>query len=109
MKTFEVGTSPDPIEFQVGEDVFYAVPPGNLPANILIRYSEQVQDGKVYEAHKQLFARVLIGESADRFIHRMDSLDNPINLATMVNVAEYLIGEYAAFDPKVKPKTAARK
>lgn len=100
MKKFNVSDTKDPIEFQVGNETFYALAPENVPANILIRYTEQVQDGKLYEAHKLFFARVLIGESSEQFSMRMDSTDTPITLATMMQVAEWLIEMYAAFDPK---------
>lgn len=100
MKKFNVADAKEPIEFQVGNDTFYAMAPENVPANILIRYTEQIQDNKLFEAHKVFFGRVLIGESADQFVHRMDSTENPINLSIMIQVAEWLIEMYSAFDVK---------
>lgn len=100
MKTFDVTQTLKPIEFQVGDQVYTAIAADSLPANVLIRYSEQVGEGKMYEAHKIFFARVLIGDAADEFIGRLDSTSSPITLAHMVLIAEYLIEQYAAFDPK---------
>lgn len=100
MKKFSVAAAQSPVEFQVGTDTFYALAPDSVPANILIRYTELIEDNKLFEAHKTFFNRVLVGESADQFIHRMDSTDNPINLAVMIQVAEWLIEMYAAFDVK---------
>lgn len=100
MKKFIVSDAKEPIEFTIGSDTFFAIAPENLPANILIRYTEQIQENKLFEGHKTFFNRVLIGDSADQFLHRMDSTDNPINLAVMVQVAEWLIEMYAAFEPK---------
>lgn len=100
MKKFSVADAKEPIEFQVGNDTFYALAPENLPANVLIRYTESVQEGQLFEAHKTFFNRVLVGESADQFNFRLDSTEKPITLSTMVQVAEWLVEMYAAFDPK---------
>lgn len=85
----------DKISFKIGEDVFHAIAPDSLPGNVLIRYAEQVQAGKLYEANTTFFSRALIDESADLFAFRMDSKENPINLQTMADVVEWLMGEYA--------------
>lgn len=95
MKTFKVSDNKDMIEFQVGDDVFKALSPDRLPGNVIVRYVEQVQNGKMYEAHSTFFARALDKESAELFVHRLDSKENPINLSTMVQVAEWLMEQYS--------------
>lgn len=99
-KQFKVSDAVEPVEFQVGDETFYALAPDALPANILIRYTEMVQDGKLYDAHKTFFGRALVKESADRFIHRLDSTETPITLSVMVQVAEWLVEIYSNFNPK---------
>lgn len=103
MKTFEVSDFQEPMEFQVGKDVFRAIAPERLPGNVLIRYSETVSAGKLYEAHQVFFARCLEKESADLFAHRLDSKENPITLTVMAQVAEWLMGQYSG-NPTEPPK-----
>jgi hypothetical protein len=95
MKKFEISSASEMIEFQVGDDIFKATPPDRLPGNVLIRYAEQVNAGKLYEAHQIFFARVLDKESSELFSHRLDSKENPITLSVMAQVAEYLMEMYS--------------
>lgn len=103
IKKFEVARTADPLEFQVGDDTFKAIAPERLPGNVLIRYAEAVNAGKLYEAHQQFFARCLEKESAELFAFRMDSKENPINLSVMAQVAEWLTEQYSAL-PTAPPK-----
>lgn len=97
MKEFQVSEASEPIQFKIGDDVFTAKPAAKLPGNVLIRYSEQVQAGKLHEAHQQFFARALDKDSADLFAFRLDSSENPINLETMTQVAIWLMEQYSNF------------
>lgn len=97
MKKFHVTNNLEHVEFQIGNDTFKALPKGRLPGNILMRYSEQIQDGKLYEAHKVFFGRVLDKESAELFNHRLDSTEDPIDIMTMAEVAQWLIEQYSTF------------
>jgi hypothetical protein len=94
MKEFQVSNSMDPIEFKIGNDIFKAIASDQVPGNIIIRYAEQAQAGKLYEAVTTFFARVLEPESADLFSHRMDSKDNPITLDVLLKVVEWLMEQY---------------
>lgn len=96
MKEFKVAEAADLIEFKIGSDVFKAIAPERLPGNVLIRYAETVQAGKLYEAHQVFFTRALDKESAELFNHRLDSKENPIPLNTMAEVAEWLVEQYSA-------------
>ena len=95
MKEFKVSNSSEKIEFKIGDDVFKAVAPDKLPGNVLIRYAEQVQGGKLYEANQTFFSRALDDESATLFNHRMDSKENPITLEIMADVVEWLMEQYS--------------
>ncbi len=96
IKVFEVTKSTEPIEFQVGSDLFTAYAPEDLPAYTLIEYSELVQAGKIHDAHKAFFSKTLIGESATLFDSRLHSHENPITLTIMIQVAEWLVEQYSA-------------
>lgn len=102
-RSFSTAEALDKIEFDVDGEDFIAVAPNRLPANVLIRYSETVQDGKLYEAHKDFFAKVLEDDSAVRFEQRLSGTDadkQPITLAMMIEIAEFLVTAYADFSPK---------
>lgn len=100
MKTFKVANATEPLEFQIGDDVFTAIPANRLPGYVLIKYVELVQEGKIYKAHQELFAKALVAESSKLFLDRLDSIENPITLEQMVEVAEWLTEEYSAFTTK---------
>lgn len=95
MKEFTVAETGEPISFKIGKDVFKAVPAERLPGNIIIRYAEQVNEGKLYIANKTFFNRVLEDESSELFHHRLDSKENPITLEVMTQVVEYLVEKYS--------------
>lgn len=95
MKEFTIASSSEKLAFKIGDDTFYALAPDKLPGNILIRYAEQVQGGKLYEANANFFNRVLIKDSGELFNHRLDSTENPITLDVMMNVVEWLMEQYS--------------
>lgn len=95
MKEFKISNLMEPISFKVGDDVFTAIAPDQLPGNIIIRYAEQAQAGKLYEATTTFFSRVLVDESADLFAFRLDSKENPITLDVLLKVVEWLMEQYS--------------
>lgn len=99
-KSFKTSEALENVEFDVDGEDFIAVPPNRLPANVLIRYSEKVQEGKLYEAHRDFFNRALVEESAARFEAKLSSGDTPVTLPMMIEIAEYLISAYSDFAPK---------
>lgn len=101
-KVFKVAAAQEPLEFEIGTDSFTAIAPNRLPGNVLISYVEDVQAGRVYQGHKSFFEKALIPESAALFIDRLNSVDNPIPLQQMIEVAEWLTQEYSAFAVAVK-------
>lgn len=96
-KVFKIAEALEPLEFDIDNDSFVAIAPNRLPGNVLISYVEDVQEGRVYKGHKDFFAKALIPESAERFAERLDSVENPIPLQQLIEVAEWLTGEYSAF------------
>lgn len=95
MKEFKVSNSSEKISFKIGDDVFHAVAPDKLPGNVLIRYAEEVQAGKLYDANEKFFNRALDKTSAELFNHRLDDQENPITLETMMQVVEWLTEQYS--------------
>lgn len=87
-----------PIKFVIDEDEFEAIHPERLPANVLVTYSESINEGKFYRAHQSFFSQALLPDSALLFLSRLDSVENPITLTTMTDVAEYLISTYSNRD-----------
>lgn len=104
LKTFSVAKITEALEFKFdaeGDDfVFTAYAPQEVPANVLVEYSELVQEGKLHEAHKRFFRRALHDDSAKEFEKRLDSNDKPITLASLIEVAEWLVTEYSRFPTK---------
>ena len=100
MKEFKVSNSTEKIAFKIGDDVFYAISPDKIPGNVLIRYAENVQSGRLYEANTTFFNRALDKTSAELFNHRMDSDENPITLDVMMKVVEWLMEQYSNLSTK---------
>lgn len=97
MKKFDIGKASEPLEFEIGEDKFTALPANRLPGAILINYVEEVSEGKVYSGHKHFFEKALLPESSALFTERLSDPENPIPLQQMIEVAEWLTTEYSAF------------
>jgi hypothetical protein len=106
IKEFKLSEEKEPVPFKIGTDIFHAVPPGRLPANVQIRYAEHVGDGKLYEAHRRFFRDALEDASVERFMERLDSKEEPITLHVMAQVANWLLGEVYSGDenPTDAPK-----
>lgn len=96
-KVFKIAEALEPLEFEIDKDSFVAIAPNRLPGNVLISYVEDVQGGRVYKGHKDFFAKALVPESAERFAERLDSVENPIPLQQMIEVAEWLTEAYSNF------------
>lgn len=101
MKEFTVSSGMEKIQFKVGDDLFVAVAPDRLPGNVLIRYAEKAQAGKLYEGNLEFFNYALEDESAALFKNRLDSKDNPITLDVMTQVVEWLVEQYANLNTQV--------
>jgi hypothetical protein len=91
MKEFATSERDEPIKFKVDDDVFVAVAPAKLPANVLIRYAETMAVGRIHSAHTRFYSDVLEEESHAAFAARLDSKDNPITLPMMAEITNWLV------------------
>jgi hypothetical protein len=96
IKEFLTSERDEPTKFKVDDDVFVAVAPNKLPANVLISYAETMAIGRVRSAHIRLFADVLEEDSHKVFAERMNSTENPVTLTMMADVANWLVEEIYA-------------
>lgn len=92
-KKFSVGTVSEPVSFEIDEDTFAAIPANRLPAGQLATYFQYINDSRIFDAHEHFFKTVLTEESYKLFYERMESVDNPITISVMGDVAAWLLGE----------------
>lgn len=95
MREFGISDSTKDMEFKVTGEQFIAKAPSKVPANIVTRYTEMVNRGMLHQAHVMFFNAVLPQESEERFMIRLDSVENPITLSQMANVANWLMEIYS--------------
>lgn len=93
MKVFSVAKISEPIKFQIDADEFEAIAPGQLPAGILAKYFDAINDGKLFLAHDEFFAAVLTEDSNKIFQDRLNNKENPITVAVLGDVAAWLLGD----------------
>ena len=93
MKQFKLTEATEAVKFQIDSDEFEAVPANRLAAGSLAKYFEQVNDGKLFEAHMSFFETVLTPDSYKLFDQRMHSKDQPITLKVMADVSTWLLGD----------------
>lgn len=93
IKTFHIGAVSEPVTFAIDEDTFEAIPANRLPAGVLAKYFEKINDSKIFEAHELFFNAILTEESSKRFIDRLDSTDNPITTGVLGDLATWLLGD----------------
>jgi len=92
-KKFSVGKLGEPVKFSVDDDEYEAVPANRLPAAIIAKYFEKLNESRIFDAHDILFKAVLTEESAKRFFERLESTENPITVNVMGDIAAWLLGE----------------
>lgn len=93
MKKFNLTEATEPVIFEIDNDKFEALPANRLSAGALAKYFEQVNEGKIFEAHMVFFETVLTEESYKLFDQRMHSKDWPITMQMMADVSSWLLGE----------------
>lgn len=93
MKQFKLAEATEVVKFKIDEDEFEALPANRLSAGALAKYFEEVNDGKLFEAHMSFFAAVLTEESYKLFDQRMHSKDWPITLKMMADISTWLLGD----------------
>ena len=92
-KTFSVGKISEPVKFDIDDDEFEAIPANRLPAGALAKYFDKINESRIFDAHDYFFKTVLTEESAKVFFDRMDSVEKPITVTVMGDVAAWLLGE----------------
>lgn len=93
MKQFSLTEATETVKFKIDNDDFEAIPANRLAAGALAKYFEQVNDGKIFEAHMIFFETVLTEESYKLFDQRMHSKDWPITMQMMADVSSWLLGD----------------
>lgn len=93
MKAFTNTASEETIEFEIDGEKFQALAPRFVSAGVLESYFKSVKAGEIFEAHNNLFAKVLTEESHIRFVDRLISNTNPITLEILGEVSSWLIGD----------------
>lgn len=92
-KKFSVGEVSEPVVFEIDEDSFEAIPSNRLPAGQLAKYFSLINDSRIFDAHEHFFKTVLTEDSYKLFSERMESVENPITVNVMGDVAAWLLGE----------------
>lgn len=92
-KKFALSKISGPVTFVVDDNTFEGVPANRLPAGVLARYFEEINAGKLFEAHNSLFEAILTEESWKVFSERMHSKEHPITVTLMGDIVTWLLGD----------------
>lgn len=90
---FKVSDASEDVTFTLGGDKFSGVPVNRLPGETLIKYTELLEKGSLYQANRYFLAECLTEESSSLFFERLSSKENPIDLATMGKVLNWLVAD----------------
>lgn len=90
---FKVSDASEEVTFTIGGDKFAGVPVNRLPGETLIKYTEMLEKGNLYEANRVFLSDCLTEESATRFFERLASKEDPIDLSTMGKVLNWLVAD----------------
>jgi len=93
IKRFNIGEVTEPVKFMVDEDEFEAIPANRLPAGVLAKYFTAINDSRIFDAHEFFFGAILVEDSLKLFNERLDSVEKPITVGIMGDVAAWLLGE----------------
>lgn len=93
VKKFGLAKATAVVSFNVDDDVFTAIPANRLPAGVLAEYFEDVNEGKLFEAHDKFFEAVLTEDSWKVFSERLNSKEKPITVTLMGDIAAWLLGD----------------
>ena len=103
---FKVSEASEGVTFTIGGDKYEGLPVNRLPGETLIKYTELLEKGDLYKANRQFISDCLTEESAARFFERLSSKENPIDLATMGKVLNWLVadvyGKFSVVDDEGK-------
>lgn len=90
-----------PIKFKIDDDIFEAVP--DVAAEVMIRFIDQATILENSEASNDekmsvirgMFYMVLVEESADLFVARLNDPERPIGLSTFIAVVQWIMEQYS--------------
>jgi hypothetical protein len=86
------------LRFKIDDDVFEATPA--LPALLAMEFADNAQAFETADSHRRIeliqaiFDLVLEEKSATRFFERLSSKSDAIDIQTMFDVVDWLMGEY---------------
>jgi len=104
LKTFNIGEISEPVKFAIDDDEFEAIPANRLPAGALAKYFSAINDSRIFDAHEFFFQAVLTEESYKTFDSRLNSIEKPITIGIMGDIAAWLLGEvYLQGEASVDP------
>lgn len=94
-RSFGTTTKSEPLVIDVNGEDYSFRPADQVPAFALLQYSQEVSAGNLLEAHKTLFSRVLLPDYTEVFLKKLEDDENPISLAIMIEIAEYIVSIYS--------------
>src|SRR5690554_5401168 len=72
-KVFNAAKASEAVTFAIDDDEFEAIPATSLPAGVLAQYFQDINEGKLFDAHSGFFKEVLTEESFKVFSDRLKS------------------------------------
>lgn len=92
-KKFNAAKASEAVTFEIDDDTFEAVPATMLPAGVLAQYFQDINEGKLFDAHSGFFKEVLTEESYKVFADRLVSKEKPITVTLLGEIASWLLGD----------------
>lgn len=92
-KVFNAAKASEPVTFAIDDDEFEAIPATTLPAGVLAQYFQDINEGKLFDAHNGFFKHVLTEDSYKIFADRLQSKEKPITVTLLGEIASWLLGE----------------
>lgn len=92
-KTFNAAKASEAVTFAIDDDEFEAIPATSLPAGVLAQYFQDINEGKLFDAHSGFFKEVLTEDSYKVFSDRLTSKEKPITVTLLGEIASWLLGD----------------
>lgn len=92
-KTFNAAKASEAVTFAIDDDEFEAIPATSLPAGVLAQYFQDINEGKLFDAHSGFFKEVLTEDSYKIFSDRLTSKEKPITVTLLGEIASWLLGD----------------
>lgn len=92
-KVFNAAKATEAVTFEIDDDSFEAIPATTLPAGVLAQYFQDINDGKLFDAHNGFFKEILTEDSYKVFADRLKSKEKPITITLLGEIASWLLGD----------------